>query len=332
MENFEILNSVSDEIKEKFVNGIYDRDLVTFEEAGFSKEFENISEGDLIEWTQQAKERDIDPSIVVASCTDLNYAYKNKNYPFRSVYIPKNIFEVSRIAVDHDSKPYVHFNFMAGNYHRSRYKLLEKFWQYKFLENDNLLFWSSYRFHYEDSNLYNEKFLEFMKSNTPRTFLESAFYNVSPDAIDLSTPQQQFIKDINNKDTWIYNNSLISIVIDSFGSLFVNQTFNHYNTTAKSFKAIKHKRPFILTIGTQGNDLKYFKRLGFKTFDSVWDESYDKESGIKRLDAIADLCYNLSNRSVAELYEETKEICEYNYSILQNTDWIDWYFKQLDSI
>lgn len=328
----EILSSSDDKIKERFVNGIYERDLLTYEEAGFSKEYENVSESDMIRWTEQAKEWNIDPSRVIVSCTDLNYRYKNKNYPFLSVYIPKNILELSRLTVDHNSVPFVHFNFMAGNYHRSRYKLLEKLWQLKFLENDDLLFWSSYRFNKEDAGLYNENFLEFMKSNTPRTFLESAFYNTSPDMIDLSTPQQQFILDINNKDTWIYNNSLISIVIDSFGSLFVNKTFNHYNTTAKSFKAIKHKRPFILTVGTQGNDLKHFKRLGFKTFSDVWDESYDKEIGIKRLDAIADLCYNLSNRSVNELYEQTKEICDYNYSILQNTDWINWYFKELDSI
>lgn len=326
----DIIKSLGNEIQEQIVNGIYERDLLTYEEAGFSKEYENVSEHDLVMWTQQATERNIDPSKVVVSCTDLNYTYKNKNYPFLSVYLPKNILELARLTVDHTSEPFVHFNFMAGNYHRSRYKLLEKLWQLKFLENDDLLFWSSYRFHIEDTNLYSENFLEFMKSTTPRTFFESAFYNTSPDMINLSTPQQQFILDLNNKDTWIYNNSLISIVIDSFGSLFLNKPFSHINTTAKSFKAIKHKRPFILTIGTQGNDLEHFKRLGFKTFSDVWDESYDRESGIKRLDAIADLCYNLSNRSVKELYEQTREICEYNYSILQNTDWIEWYFKKID--
>ena len=327
----EILKSLSNEIQEQFVNGIYERDLLSYEEAGFSKELENISERDLTAWTQQAIERNIDPSKVVASCTDLNYTYKNKKYPFKSVYMPMNIIKMDRLLVN-DVLPSVHFNFLAGNYHQTRYKLLEKFWLKGFLNNDDLMFWTSYLYNREHDNLYNANFLNFMKERTPRTFFESAFYNTTPDMLGMKPSYQQWLNDLNNKDTWIFDNSLISIVVDTFADLLLNKIRHDYTTTPKTFKAIKHKRPFILTIGTQGNDLQYLKRLGFKTFDSIWDESYDRETGIKRLDAIADLCYNLSNRSVNELYEQTREICDYNYSILQNTDWINWYFKELDSI
>ena len=56
-ENFFLDNAILDpKIKERFVNGIYERNLLTYEEAGFSKELENISERDLTAWTQQAIE------------------------------------------------------------------------------------------------------------------------------------------------------------------------------------------------------------------------------------------------------------------------------------
>ena len=331
-ENFLLDNAVLDpKIKERFVNGIYERDLLTYEEAGFSKELENISERDLIAWTQQAIEHNIDPSKIVASCTDLNYNYKNKKYKFKSVYLPINIIQMSQIKVN-DILPSIHFNYLAGNYHRSRYKLLEKFWQKGFLNNDDIMLWTSYRYDKFDDNLYNVDFLDYMKKHTPKTFMESTFYNATPEMLGMSQKEQQWLNDLNNKDTWIFDNSLISIVIDTFASLLLHKVQQNYTTTRKTFKAIKHKRPFILTIGTQGNDLKKLKRLGFKTFGHVWDESYDREIGIKRLDAIADLCYNLSNRSVSELYKKTKEVCEYNYNILQNTDWVEWYFNELDNI
>ena len=154
-ENFFLDNAILDpKIKERFVNGIYERNLLTYEEAGFSKELENISERDLTAWTQQAIEHNIDPSKIVASCTDLNYNYKNKKYKFKSVYMPINIIQMSEIKVN-DILPSIHFNYLAGNYHRSRYKLLEKFWQKGFLNNDDIMLWTSYRYDKFDDNLYN---------------------------------------------------------------------------------------------------------------------------------------------------------------------------------
>ena len=76
--------------------------------------------------------------------------------------------------------------------------------------------------------------------------------------------------------------------------------------------------------------MKLLKNLGFETFDSVWDESYDNYAFEKRLDHISDLCYNLSNENITELYNKTVDICEHNYNVLMNTDWVQWYFDKLD--
>ena len=126
---------------------------------------------------------------------------------------------------------------------------------------------------------------------------------------------------------------MISIVIDTFSTFSLK---NHKDTgdgpctTAKTFKAIKQKRPFILTMGKTGGDLTSLKNLGFETFDSVWDESYDNYGFEKRLDHISDLCYNLSNENITDLYNKTVDICEHNYNVLMNTDWVQWYFDILD--
>jgi len=63
--------------------------------------------------------------------------------------------------------------------------------------------------------------------------------------------------------------------------------------TEKSLRPIACAHPFILT-GTYGS-LEYLRSYGFKTFDTVWDESYDQILDPKeRLKAIVDLMQQIS--------------------------------------
>jgi hypothetical protein len=86
--------------------------------------------------------------------------------------------------------------------------------------------------------------------------------------------------------------------------------------TEKSFKPICLKMPFIIA-GTCGS-LKHLRSYGFKTFDSIWDESYDDEpNDIIRLERIASLLRSLDELSLEgkqDLFNMAKEICEYNYN------------------
>ena len=85
--------------------------------------------------------------------------------------------------------------------------------------------------------------------------------------------------------------------------------------TEKIFKPIIAKRPFIL-VAAPGN-LAYFKSYGFKTFDRWIDESYDAiEDDELRMTAIVDQVEriaNLSREDQLAMYEEMKEILEFNY-------------------
>jgi hypothetical protein len=79
--------------------------------------------------------------------------------------------------------------------------------------------------------------------------------------------------------------------------------------TEKTFRAILHKRPFVI-LGATGS-LAQIKKLGFKTFDHLWNEDYDliqdpihriravikivKEIGALPIDQLKDLMYSVQD-------------------------------------
>lgn len=333
MEN-DILNQIAPVEQSRIRNGIFERDMYRWEDLNFTTEYENISIKDLDLWMEKYKNTGISPKKIIVDGNNLDFAMPVKDYPFTFAYLPKEIlFCQHRIKECYHKIPNTHLNFMSGNYHTARFLLLEKLWKQDLLDK---MYWSLYRnSHSGEEQYFDKNFIEFIKQNTPRTFKADRFYNCYPEDIGLTTIEQRFISDFNNSDSWIYENSLISIVIDTFSTFRLKDTVDTGGpstpwTTAKTFKAIKQKRPFILTIGKIGGDLKSLKNLGFETFDSVWDESYDNYGYEKRLDHISDLCYNLSNENITELYYKTIDICEHNYNVLMNTDWVQWYFDMLD--
>lgn len=88
----------------------------------------------------------------------------------------------------------------------------------------------------------------------------------------------------------------------------------------KVFKCIGMKHPFILV--TAPNSLQYLKKLGYRTFESIIDESYDLEiDDAKRIlmivNEIERLC-NLTGDDLNKWLEEAREICEHNFNLLKN--------------
>ena len=96
---------------------------------------------------------------------------------------------------------------------------------------------------------------------------------------------------------------------------------NRLHLTEKSLRPIACSQPFILA-GTY-KSLEYLRGYGFKTFDSIWDESYDQvEDPEKRLMAIVDLMQEIS--AWDEVTKKNKllqaqEIANYNQQ---------WFFSQ----
>ncbi len=88
-----------------------------------------------------------------------------------------------------------------------------------------------------------------------------------------------------------------------------------HHLTEKVFKPICLRMPFVL-VSTAGS-LEYLKTYGFKTFETIWDESYDHElDDDKRLQKIAALLKSLDDMSAQELqhtYRAAIPILEHNY-------------------
>lgn len=85
--------------------------------------------------------------------------------------------------------------------------------------------------------------------------------------------------------------------------------------TEKTFKPICQQMPFVLV--SSAHSLEYLKRYGFRTFDAIWDESYDQEpDDTRRLEMIARLLRDLDDQSPRELqqmYRAIQPVVRHNY-------------------
>lgn len=105
-----------------------------------------------------------------------------------------------------------------------------------------------------------------------------------------------------------YVESLFTIVGET------NANSDYVFITEKTLKPIMNLHPFFV-VGNP-HTLKKLKELGFKTFDCIWDESYDNELDLNtRIEKIISEVKKLTNISLEELHEKiqkTKNICIYN--------------------
>ena len=107
-----------------------------------------------------------------------------------------------------------------------------------------------------------------------------------------------------------YNDIFVDIVHESYltGEVFF--------CTEKTWRPMLARRPFITAAG-QGH-LANMRRLGFKTFNDFWDESYDDLYGTDRIKSIIGLVSTISSWSPGELIsklEEMKPVLDHNYTI-----------------
>jgi hypothetical protein len=86
--------------------------------------------------------------------------------------------------------------------------------------------------------------------------------------------------------------------------------------TEKTFKAIALEMPFVLM--APAGSLEYLRSYGFKTFNTVFDESYDEENNdIVRVEKVVKLLKELDTLSVKErqqIHQACLPIVEHNYN------------------
>ena len=106
-----------------------------------------------------------------------------------------------------------------------------------------------------------------------------------------------------------YNESFLSIVVETYCG--DNPPF----FTEKTWKPIAMKQPFILM--NSKHSLKFLQDLGFKTFESVIDETYDNLDNPDRWEFIFREIKRISTLSIEELknkHKQLEDILKHNYN------------------
>lgn len=107
-----------------------------------------------------------------------------------------------------------------------------------------------------------------------------------------------------------YNDIFVDVVHETFVRDEV------FFGTEKSWRPILARRPFI-TMGGR-NHLANLRRLGFRTFNDIWDEGYDEYGMQHRVREIAKLLEQISQWPRSKLIstlEQMKPILDHNYQV-----------------
>ncbi len=110
-----------------------------------------------------------------------------------------------------------------------------------------------------------------------------------------------------------YNHSKFSLVSET------NDNADEVFVTEKIWKPIIAQQPFVV----HGNHLylQKLKEMGFKTFGSYFDESYDLENDKdKKIDAIVSLCKHLKTVNWQDIYRQTIALRQHNYDTFFNKE------------
>jgi len=96
-------------------------------------------------------------------------------------------------------------------------------------------------------------------------------------------------------------------------------TGRRHHITEKTFKPIAMGMPFVI-VGTQGS-LAYLRSYGFRTFEGIWDESYDSAEDNVRIARIASLLCSLDELPVEakqDLFDQAQEVIKHNWNHFYN--------------
>jgi len=204
----------------------------------------------------------------------------------------------------------------------SRLNLLQKLYDRKFIKDldkidDDDLGWvslnSEKRIFKDDIFLYPKDYIEVGGIFDGKRFL----------APGLTEEQAQAFYAMKHiiKDSFIYLS--VESEMDDFniwednseGNLFHWMEKNCSRFVEKIMIPILFKKPF-LNLGPL-NGLEILKSYGFKTFDFIIDESYDKEIDLdKRMNMVLDELERLSKIDLVEMTKNLKPILDYNYNLL----------------
>lgn len=170
------------------------------------------------------------------------------------------------------------------------------------------------------SRLHRKRLFDALRK-TP--LLDNSLYSFLDDPYKISLPKHYELPWVGNSmfpryggEQEIYEPQFNDVAFNLVSE--TNDNNNDVFMTEKIWKPVIAKQIFVV----HGNYhyLKTLKELGFKTFSSVFDESYDDEyDPFKRIKKIVDVCAYLKKLDKQKIYAETEYIRQHNR---------DWFFKR----
>ena len=171
--------------------------------------------------------------------------------------------------------------------------------------------------------------------NIDITSIAQRYANVYQDIVQV-LDHAQLPRTFSGEDTQKMTSCWLTNFAEAADSLVYVPTETVYfgrrlHLTEKTFKAIALEMPFVL-VATAGS-LAYLREYGFRTFDSVFDESYDLETNdIRRIERVTQLLKDLDDLSVHErqqIHQACLPIVEHNYNHFYGGGFADILWKEI---
>jgi hypothetical protein len=121
----------------------------------------------------------------------------------------------------------------------------------------------------------------------------------------------------------VYNQTAYSVVAETC----FHDNFAFF--TEKTSKPIIAKRLFVMFAGR--GYLANLRKLRFRTFDGIIDESYDSESDalVRWRQAWEQMCW-LADQPQEQILEQIRPIVEHNFAIMMQTNWAETFRRQFE--
>lgn len=184
--------------------------------------------------------------------------------------------------------------------------------------DDSLIsFWQHLKDPKQPANLHIDELLAHMAKFCRRDLLAQVTNFVNHLPMHLNDEDR-----LNNNNTGWINYDRAYDFIHRYDEIFLDvvcETMHQGRTfylTEKMARPLLTGTPFVV-FGPR-NYLQNLRRLGFKTFDTVWDEEYDSHEGSSRLHHMEKLLDKISQFSLAEMntiLKNVKDILEHNKKV-----------------
>tara|TARA_R100000234_G_scaffold102777_1_gene72098 strand:+ start:90 stop:1235 length:1146 start_codon:yes stop_codon:yes gene_type:complete len=250
----------------------------------------------------------IDPDQIMVVVQNYNVAYER--FPFKMVHW--NFFESffrerakEWIDYNDDAKKFLCLNRWPAQhrfyfmYQMQRHGILDQFnWSMGIIESPDTFNygWNTWTWTDEMSTFANE---------------------FTPNIYDNSAIQYQKNLAFGGSPTWDFpehkRESLLYIVTET---AFIDNDHVR-DVSEKTWRPISMQMPFILL--HQPFALRRLRDIGYKTFHTIWDESYDIiEDPKERMDAIVSLVLELNSRKdFRDMIDSCRDIVEHNFNMLK---------------